>query len=240
MFCLIEKLFGEGDKIYKGDLIKKKMEEGRKVQSKSRYFLSFLIGTTIFILGFAIVYSISYFEFQRISGLQTSSAYDIFEDKLDYSIFNEGVCSDGSFEKISRDLGFQGGIIDDLEKKFGKNHEGVLARKKFYSLIELEHFEFIKLLNKQCNLDMNVIFFFYSNEEEDLGKSEEAGRYLDTVYSRNEGKVMIYSFDINLDSDLIRKLKQKYDIEFSPSILVNEEKLFTEIPNLEEFESYLK
>jgi hypothetical protein len=196
--------------------------EKRKIQSKKRYLLAFLIGTAIFILIFALSYAISYLEFRRISNLQVESAYEIFHDKLYYSLFDEQTCTVESFDKISSDLDFQGKMIDDLEKKFGKDDENVLFRKKFYTLIELEHFEFINLINERCDRDIKTILFFYSNLRSDLETSEEVGRLLTVAYNRNEN-LMIYSFDINLYSDLIEKLKEVYDIEKSSTLIINGE-----------------
>ncbi len=210
----------------------------REFQSGRRYIISFLIGTAIFILVFALTYSISYFEFRRISSLQEGLTYDIFKNKLDYSFFDEKICIDESFDKISRDLGFQGRIIDDLEKKLGKDNEDVLFRKKFYTLIELEHFEFINLLNERCNGNVQTILFFYSNSNPNLEISEDAGRLLDVVHSRNRG-LIIYSFDIDLDSDLIEKLKEKYDIEGSPTLIVNGEVLVENPQNILDIEKHL-
>ena len=180
--------------------------EGRGFVSKRRYLASFIIATVLFILIVLVSYSFSYVELRRVSNLQEEVAYEIFDDKLDYTLFGKDVCFQESFEKISNDLNFQGRIIDDLENKFGKNDEGVLFRKKFYTLVELEHFEFIKLLNDRCDLGMSTILFFYSNDNTDLGRSEEVGRLLDSVHSRNSDSLMIYSFDVNLNSDLIEKL----------------------------------
>jgi hypothetical protein len=210
----------------------------RKIQSKKRYLLAFLIGTAIFILIFSLSYAISYLEFRRISNLQEDLAYDIFEDKLDYSLFDEGICANESFDRVSRDLGFQGRIIDDLERKLGKNNENVLFRKKFYTLIELEHFEFVKLLNERCNLEIQTILFFYSNSDPNLELSEEVGKLLDVVYNRNEN-LMMYSFDIDLDSDLTEKLKEKYMVDKSPTLIINEEVKVENPQNISDIEKHL-
>lgn len=212
--------------------------EKRKIQSKKRYLLAFLIGTAIFILIFALSYAISYLEFRRISNLQVESAYEIFHDKLYYSLFDEQTCTVESFNKISSDLDFQGKMIDDLEKKFGKDDENVLFRKKFYTLIELEHFEFINLINERCDKDIKTILFFYSNLRSDLETSEEVGRLLTVAYNRNEN-LMIYSFDINLYSDLIEKLKEVYDIDKSPTLIINEEVKVENPQNISDIEKHL-
>lgn len=210
----------------------------RPIKSKKRYFISFLIGTFIFLLVFFFTYSLSYLEFQRISKLQLDSTYNIFEDKLDVSFFNQDICSIEVLDKVSEDLHFQGKIIDDLEQKLGKNNQAVLARKKFYNLIELEHLEFVNSINENCNLKINTVLFFYSNEKENLDKSEDMGRLLDILYERNE-KVIIYSFDSSLDSNLIRKLKTKFDIDKPITVFINDVCKFENLVSLKELENCL-
>jgi len=212
--------------------------ENRPIQSGKRYLLAFLIGTFIFINGFALTYGVSYLEYQRISNTQDELSYEIFKDKLYYSFFEQEVCSLNSLEKISLDLRFQGKIIDDLEKKFGKNHEKVLFRKKFYSLIELEHFEFVKQINEKCDSNISMILFFYSNLDEDIEKSEDVGKLLDIVYNRNQD-IIIYVFDINLEDNLIDSLELKYNVLKSPTIIVNEGNKIVHPRNIVEIEQYL-
>lgn len=212
--------------------------ERRPFSSKRRYVISFIIGTFIFLMVFGLSYSISYLEFQRVSNLQGVLAYDIFTHKLDYSLFDKGVCDDESFEKVSRDLNFQGRIIDDLEKSLGKDNKDVLFRKKFYTLIELEHFEFVKLLNQRCEFNIQTILFFYSNENRNLENSEDVGRMLTTVFKRS-GNIMIYSFDVNLDSELINELKKKYNIEEPQTLIINDKFTVLSPKNIDEIERHL-
>jgi|SRR3989344_798777 len=211
----------------------------RSIQSGRRYVLAFIIGTTLFLGGFLIVNSLSYLEYQRISNLQDRLAYKIFEDKLKYLLFGQEICSDDAYIKISEDLGFQGKIIDDLERKFGKDDTRVLERKKFYSLILLEHFEFVNLINQECGDNIHTILFFYSNEPKYLTQSEDLGRMLGTVYGRNDNLV-IYSFDVDLDSDIIRDLKKKYFIQEPLEILIDGKVKLKDITSIDEIERYLE
>ena len=213
--------------------------EQRKFESKNRYLISLVIGTLVFLLVFAISYSVSYFELQRVSNLQVGVGYDIFKDKLDYSFFKEDICGTESFEKVSQDLGFQGRIIDDLERKFGKQDEDVLLRKQFYSLIELEHFEFVKTYNEKCGNKIDTILFFYSNNASEIEDSEEAGRILGVVSSRNDN-LIIYSFDIDLDSDLVDKLEKNYNITNPPVAVINEKAKIGLPANIQEIERHLR
>ena len=206
---------------------------------KKRYILSIIIGTVLFLLVLGITYSISYFEFQRISIQQTALAYRIFEDKLDYSFFDKPICFNESFKNISNDLAFQGTIMNDLEKKFGKGDAQVLLRKEFYSLIELEHLEFVNSKIKNCDFNTNTILFFYSNLNKDLSRSEEVGKMLTNLYSINSNNLIIYSFDINLNSTLIHNLLNKYNIEKSPTILVNKKFIIIDPKSVNDIEKYL-
>ncbi|MFA5174174.1 MAG: hypothetical protein WC438_03255 [Candidatus Pacearchaeota archaeon] len=212
--------------------------ENRPIQSGRRYLLAFIIGTSIFLLGFALTYSISYIEFNRISGLQEETSYQIFKDKLYFSFFEQETCSLSSFEKISTDLRFQGKIIDDLEKKLGKNDARVLSKKRFYSLVELEHFEFVKQMNEKCNSNIPTILFFYSNKDEDIDKSENVGSFLDAMVSNNP-KLIVYVFDINLDDDLVKELKTKYNVNSSPTLIINENTLLMNPRNIAEIEDFI-
>jgi hypothetical protein len=198
------------------------MKMQREFKSKKRYLAAFLIGTGIFLLLFLLSYSVSYFEFQRVSNLQDDLAYKIFEDKLYYSFFDEMICESESLDKISRDLNFQRGIIDEMEKDFGKMNERVLFRKNFYTLIELEHFEFVQTLNEKCNYDFPIMLFFYSNDEEIIEESERVGRLLGAVHEENPN-MMIYSFDVDLQNKLIDSLKRKYEVEEPLTVIINDE-----------------
>lgn len=214
--------------------------ESRDFINKKRYLYAFLIGTSLFILIFILAYSISNLEFKRVSVMQGNTAYEIFEDKLSNSFFGEKVCSNESFARISNDLGFQGRIIDDLERKLGKTNEEVLSQKKFYTLIEIEHFEFVQQLNKDCKSKVHTILFFYSNAEDYASKSEDVGKLLGVVASDNSD-LFIYSFDVNLNSELIQKLKTKYNIT-APAIIIDEKisLKFNEISDIGQLEEYLK
>jgi len=211
----------------------------REFQDKKRYLWAFIIGTVLFLLVFLLTYFISYIEFQRVSNTQTNLAYNIFSHKLSYTFFEDKVCDESAYEQLTNDFNFQRAIISDLERKMGKDSKIVIERKKFYTLIELEHFEFIQKLNSECKREFDTILFFYSNEENDLQKSEDAGRLLDTLFLRNTENLIIYSFDINLDTSLIDDLKKRYNITSSPAIVINGNNTLVNPANISEIEKFL-
>jgi len=213
--------------------------KSRAFQDKKRYLWAFVIGTLLFLLVFLMTYLVSYVEFQRISNMQTNLAYGIFSHKLNYTFFDGKICTSDFYNRLTNDFNFQRSVIYDLEKKLGKNNGAVIERKKFYTLIEIEHFEFIQKLNEECGRGIDTILFFYSNEEPALQKSEDAGKVLDIVFNKNPDNLIIYSFDINLESELIASLKEKYNVIISPTIMVND-KMIVNPANILDIEEYLK
>ncbi len=212
--------------------------EKRELKSGKRYILAFVISTIILAIIILVSYSLSMVELQRVSNLQNNLAYNIFQDKLEYTFFNNTLCSNESFGKVSSDLGIQGGIINDLEQKFGKNNQNVLDEKKFYTLVELEHLEFVQHMNAECGSGVNTILFFYSNDPSEVSKSEELGNVLSTVYSKHPNLV-IYSFDVNLNSTLISQLKEKYNITQPLTLIINGNVTLRNPGNINEIERYL-
>jgi len=211
---------------------------GKGIQSKKRYLISLLIGTSIFILILLLTNFIGKGELNNINSINGEMAQDIFKDKLVYSFFDEGNCSSETFGKISRDLGYSGTIINDLETKFGKDDPDVLEQKKFYTLVLLEHLEFLKDYNKKCNTSYQSILFFYSNKNEVSSKNENVGRILDIV-SRDNKNLSIYSFDAELNSELIQRLIQRYNITQVPAVIIDEKFVLTSINNVEDINKYL-
>ncbi|PIN90609.1 hypothetical protein COU57_03060 [Candidatus Pacearchaeota archaeon CG10_big_fil_rev_8_21_14_0_10_32_14] len=212
----------------------------RKIENKNRYVQALIIGSIIFLLGFGITFLISYLEFKRISQLHDNVAYEIFVDKIDFTLFGTNMCPDTSLDVVSEDLHFQGRMIDALEKKLGKHDSRVLYRKKFYTLVELEHYEFIKDLQKDCALNLNTILFFYSNQKDYITESEEVGRLLGVVYTGNLDNTVIYSFDMDLDSELVKKLMEKYDVTDPNTIIINEKDKVVKPTDVNEIEDKLK
>jgi len=193
--------------------------KNREFDSKIRYLWAFIIGTIIFFLGFFITYLVSQAEMRSVGLIQNQLSYGLFEQKVISSFFIKNGCKDDSFRDINRHRTIQGRAIASMEDRFGKENVIVLERKKFYTLIQVAHLEFIEKRRKECNDSMNVLIFFYSNQQRDEESSTRVGNLLDVVLERNPN-LQIYSFDYFLDSKLIELLKEKYSITEYP-IVVN-------------------
>lgn len=192
--------------------------ERRKFYSKSRYAWAFFIGTLIFFFGFYITFLISQAELRSIGEAQSKISYGLFEQKLKESFFNQDICDSDIYQTLNNYRSIQIGSIGALEKKLGINNKLVLERKKFYTLIQISHLEFIEQRKKECKDNSSILFYFYSNDPNDYEESNRVGRIID-VFGEERKDVQIYSFDFNLESELIELMKNKYNISEYPSII---------------------
>ncbi len=212
----------------------------KKDPSLLKYIISFLITTIIFTLIFIFAYSISYINYQRLSYennlikdnlLKLDEISTLFEDEIN--------CSNKILLESSRRLDFSGDKINILETKFEKEDKRVIEQKKIYTQLELKHFNIIKKLNLVCEGNFITILFFYSNKDENKDKNEKISFILSAFKEESPERAMIYSFDDNLDFDIIKKLKERYNIKKIPIIIVNEEDLI-ELNNINLLTNYLK
>lgn len=211
--------------------------EKRKFDSKKRYCYALIIAILIFTLGFFVVHSINYIELKRVSVLQEKTFYNFYKSQIDSSLFNKNKCEKEFIENLGYSIDFQGLMLTQIESKLGKENKKVGDNKKYYYLLELSHFDFMKNLNKDCDFNYNFILFFYSNEKDYLSKSEEIGRLLVFVRENNPN-VLLYSFDSNSQDDLIINLKQKYNVTEPIAILINEKTKILEMNNVKDIEKY--
>ena len=208
-----------------------------RVHPISRYFASFVLASLAFIVFFAFAYGVSYLNYESI-GSHTdliASSVEQFENVLVNFSCDPAVHLEASsrFDLIASKLSL-------LEIRFGKTDERIIKVKMNYSDLEYRHFLITERFNRECNSNFTPIFFFYSNKNGLLqSKSERMGFILTTFQRAHPNKVMIYSFDTDLNNTLIRDLKKMYGVDEVPAVSVNGKDAF--VPqSIDELEAYLK
>lgn len=212
------------------------MEEKRRFYG-FRIGLALLITIIVFISIFFISYGISYYKSKSIAVSQEKIHYSL----LNYYLKNQllvSSCLSPIPSDFSTELDSIGGYITTLEKRFGKTSNEVLEQKKIYSMLELQHYNLIKTYNAECNKNLSIIFFFYSNNEAFIDSAERRGFILSSLKTQNKN-VMIYSFDYDLNFDIIQLLKKKYNITEPNTILINEKIKLLQLGNIDEISPYL-
>lgn len=202
-----------------------------------RLFFALVIASISFTLLFLLAYSISYLNYQGIN--EQNNLISGYLEDLDFYL-DDVSCDDEILYEASERLDRVGSRISILEDRFGKDDERVLDQKKLYTDLEVKHFGIIKVLNERCDEDFVSVLFFYSNSEaDDMGeRSESMGYILSAFKQDNPERVMVYSFDYDLDSGTIDGLKEKYGLTGSPIAVVNEEESVY-VRNIDDLEVYL-
>jgi len=205
--------------------------EGNKVNAP-RVILAFIIAAAV--LGFAFMqgYMVSYLSLQRASNIQNDLKIDLLDSQLSGALLQE--CNEEALAVFSSKLDHSGVLISLLEDKFGKDDKIVLDQKKQYALLEIQHFLTIKDYSERCNKKIDLLLFFYSNSKEYGEEAKNIGKILDKVKSERDRKVMVYSFDYDLDMDIVKFMKILYNVTSPDTIVVNEKLNLEHVENIDE------
>jgi hypothetical protein len=136
-------------------------------------------------------------------------------------------------EKV--DLGRQ---VEEMESVRGKEDKEVLRLKEEYALLSLNQLLLVEKWKSECNKNISVIIFFYSNVE-NATESEEQGIVLDSIYGKYPDKISTYVFDIKTDNPAVNVLKKKYEVNTVPTLIINE-KVYPGFQSMEKIESLIK
>ncbi len=201
-----------------------------------RIVLALVISIAIFIAVFSFAEYVSYRNYQQISERNT-----FVQDSLNEleAILANISCDERVLFSASERLDQVGAGLALLENRIGKSDARVLEQKGLYSELELRHFKIVSELNRACNHSFLTVMFFYSNSEASIDESELAGAVLRTFKNRAPERVMIYSFDYNLESEVVRDLIENYSIKSAPSFFIDERDIISDIQNINQLESYL-
>lgn len=201
-----------------------------------RILVAIFISALIYVMIFSFAHWISYNNYRGVSEKNLFVQESL--DELEGALKNVS-CSRSTLISVSEKLDQLGASLGLLEMRLGKNEPRVLEQKKIYSELEKRHFELINKMNEKCNSSFVTLLFFYSNDENAQQRSDIAGAILTTAKRSNPSKIMVYSFDYNLDTPPINELKEKYLVDTTPFVLIDERHMILNLKNIEQVEPYL-
>ncbi len=193
-----------------------------KAVHKSKYLAAFSFTTLIFVLGILLGNHFSAVKIDQITDLQGELNVKVAGTELRNMLLVEHPCE--SFDStLTEELFDVGTKLDYMESQLGKQNKKVLSLKERYSLLEIRHWLLLKKAKKQCDLDLDLVLYFYSNLG-DCHDCEQQGYVLSTLHKKYP-KLNIYSFDINIDNPALNTVKRIFKIDSAPALVVNEELL---------------
>ena len=203
------------------------VEQVKRKVGKKRYVIVFVFTTLIFLVGIAIGWQFSNYLMRDIAHNEEILKAQIFGLELKYDLMKQGDICEISSSDLWMDRVQLGNQVDVLERRLGKQDKDVLVQKEVYQLVELETLLLLERIKEGCDLDVNVILFFYTNlEKDEKGSdtlSETQGAVLDNIYANYGNNVAVFAFDINTDNPALNTLRQIYDIEEAPTLVINGE-----------------
>jgi len=93
--------------------------------------------------------------------------------------------------------------------------------KKDYFVLEAQSYFLAKKLQDVCNDDSTLVLYFYSNEN--CPECTQQGADILSARDASSGKVLIYSFDGDLGSNIVKGFMAKYNVTAYPSVVINGE-----------------
>ncbi len=206
----------------KGNTMSAAMADRRQFQT-SKYVAAFAMTTLIFIAGMLLGNYVSEKKLSTISDLQQHLAKRTISSELQYLLVAEHPCQSINSSQLTEELFDIATRLDFMESSLGKKNKDVIKLKEYYSLLEIRHWLFLKKARSECSLDYELILYFYSNRG-DCGSCEQQGFVLNTLHEKYP-YLNIYSFDINIEDPALDAIKEIYEVNDAPTLVVNNETL---------------
>jgi hypothetical protein len=155
----------------------------------------------------------------RTNELSTES-YLVEQTFWDTFEMNDCELAEKRLNSISTELAELGMYLNSYEKKslFKDQEFEYLAHR--YFLLEIKGYILYNQLKDNCNLQNDVILYFYSPED---SSSEMQGYVLDRLVQKSNNTIDIFSINKDFEGDpAIESLMIYYNVTISPTLVINE------------------
>ncbi len=199
------------------------MEDTKRRLYGGRFLIAFFLTVLVFLSIFFFTSEIFKNKAIFVKEEQQQLYYDLLLYQLQMELAQD--CESFSLNDLSQKVDQFGFYMDLIEKEMGKNNEFVLSEKNRYVALEVQHMLLSIKQKDICNKTNNtILLFFYSNEDFYVDDSEKVGHMLTNIKINNPN-LLVYSFDINLNSSLVNFLKEKYYVSIPNTIIVKNKKI---------------
>ncbi len=199
-------------------------------QGNSWFFIvALILSIIIFFFGMLLGNYIAMTQLNEFRQTEERFLVDLVAIDTRDSILQENICSLNTTSLFEEKVAL-GKMLTDLERRFGKENEEVMAKKEIYELIEIKTLQYIERTKQSCGQDFNIVLFFYTNKKADpLGSvdgCEDEGKVLDQlVYDHNElgqGRaIYVFAFDVNSKNQATKALLLSHNVASVPTLIIN-------------------
>jgi len=212
------------------------MPEAKKLNLK-KHFLVLLITISIFFSGFFLSNSLTKKKIEQISDVQQDLRIDILSLETQFSILNQSPCDNLDETTLTKELYNISKKLASIENSLGRNNPAFLRLKKFYSILEVKHWLFLRKAIKDCDLNLASILYLYSDKKT-CPKCHDQG-YILSYFRQKYPFLRVYSFDYDLDLSIIETLKSVYRLKKETPIIIINDNVYYGFKNKEELKNIL-
>ena len=151
------------------------------------------------------------YELNTESYLVEQAFWDAFD-------INDCSMAEKRLNSISTELVELGYYLNSYETKsiFKDKEFEYLAQR--YFLLEIKGYILITELKEECNLQNDVILYFYNPDDD---SSELQGYVLDHLVKQSNGTLDVFSINKDFDDPAIKSLVIYYNVTTSPTLIIN-------------------
>lgn len=199
---------------------------------KTRYAFALIL--TLFIFSFGLLLGL------LLSGERTKYVEDEIKlQKLDFDslqiqyLYIDSLLGNKDCDGVSKTLKENINHLENTRVKLegyissslGKNDEFKVIKRE-YMLAELRYWLMARKAIDICEEDTVTVLYFYSGDEDVCPDCHKQGTILSFLKETFGGKLLVFSLDADFEQEpLLRILKQTYDVNLLPSIIVKDRKL---------------
>ena len=119
--------------------------------------------------------------------------------------------------------------------------QDILELKKQYTVLEAQLWLYLVNMKKVCpEQEMKTIIYFYTNNPGECIQCRAQGKLLKDTAKDLNGNTWVFSFEYNIDLDIINAVKKQFNVTKVPTTIIDETTILEGVQKKETFEQYLK
>lgn len=214
---------------------------------KHVFWEALILAIFIFASGILLGY---FLELNRTSQIITAyqeSEINLLDIQIQKSTFSEKIDPEECSFAIKEMMNFADRTYNEaklLEKYEGssKLSEGLLFQHKKYALLRAILWSNAIDIKSQCP-SFDTVVYIYELEPKDVevsARQNSFSKYLEELKQEKGNSILLIPLAGNTEASSIDFLKQRYNVQEFPSIIVNEKNLITTVSDLESIRNYLR
>ena len=209
------------------------------------FFEALVITLILLLVGFSIGLYFESFRTNKIVQSYKNFEIDALDLKLQnyyYQILEEENCEIAFDENIAfADRLYNEGLIIQKYEDINQITEDLILEKKRYVLLKTELWLNSIILKGRCKKDFHTLVYIYSNTPGQAKRAEQEAisNILKEIKEKRGNEVILVPIAGDMGLRAIGLQMKIFDIDYLPSVIIDEEHVFEGFHNIEDMEKFL-